>query len=182
LGDFSFDAHGDITENPVTIMRVAGGAPSRRIQGIEGGVIERVVRPRPSLVAGPVTQDPCRPDRRAQGSRPSGTRTRFLGDFLATRRGGFGLLEPNHGGRSSVYGTEGQRFESSRARNHETAIQSQIALEWRGRGPNRGPWVGTRVGTEMRGLHLARRPLVPTWTMATRLSESRVDHHGEPLP
>jgi hypothetical protein len=56
LGDFSFDARGNITESPVTIMRVAGGAPSQRIQGIEGiegGVIERVVRPRPSLVAGP---------------------------------------------------------------------------------------------------------------------------------
>ena len=34
----------------------------------------------------------------------------------------------------------------------------------------------------MLGFHLAQRPLVPTWTMATRLSESRVDHRGEPLP
>jgi hypothetical protein len=34
----------------------------------------------------------------------------------------------------------------------------------------------------MLGFHLAQRRLVPAWTMATRLSESRVDHHGEPLP
>ena len=51
LGDFSFDRRGDITESPVTILRVGEGDPSMRIQGIEGGVVERVVRPAPSLVA-----------------------------------------------------------------------------------------------------------------------------------
>jgi hypothetical protein len=43
-------------------------------------------------------------------------RRRFLGDFLASQPRAFGLLEPNPAVSSSVYGTEGQRFESSRAR------------------------------------------------------------------
>ncbi len=52
LGDFGFDRRGDITESPVTIMRVVGGGTSTRIRIVEGGVIERVSRPRASLVAG----------------------------------------------------------------------------------------------------------------------------------
>jgi hypothetical protein len=51
LGDFSFDARGDITESPITILRVGGGRSSRRIQSIEGGRVEHAVRPRPALVA-----------------------------------------------------------------------------------------------------------------------------------
>ena len=52
LGDFGFDRRGDITESPVTIMRVVGGGTSTRIRSVEGGGIERVSRPRASLVAG----------------------------------------------------------------------------------------------------------------------------------
>jgi len=52
LGDFSFDRRGDITESPVTIMRLVAEGESRRIQSVEGGVVERVVRPRARLVAG----------------------------------------------------------------------------------------------------------------------------------
>ncbi|MEJ7569602.1 MAG: BTAD domain-containing putative transcriptional regulator [Gaiellaceae bacterium] len=51
LGDFGFDRRGDITESPVTIMRLTGGGSSTRILSVEGGVIERVSRPRASLVA-----------------------------------------------------------------------------------------------------------------------------------
>ena len=53
LGSFGFDANGDITESPVTIVRVVGGGGGtrNRIQSIEGGVVERVVRPSPRLVA-----------------------------------------------------------------------------------------------------------------------------------
>jgi hypothetical protein len=57
-----------------------------------------------------------RDDRRAVRHSNS-PRRRFLGDFLATRCRAFGLLEPNLALRPSVYGTEGQRFESSRARS-----------------------------------------------------------------
>jgi len=51
LGDFSFDQRGDITESPVTIVRVARGGSSRRIASVEGGDVVRVTRPRVSLVA-----------------------------------------------------------------------------------------------------------------------------------
>jgi hypothetical protein len=43
---------------------------------------------------------------------PTGRGRRILGDFMATERGVFGLLEPNLVPRPSVYGTEGLRFES----------------------------------------------------------------------
>ena len=43
-------------------------------------------------------------------------RHRISGDYLATWDARFGLLEPNSAYSLSVYGTEGQRFESSRAR------------------------------------------------------------------
>jgi hypothetical protein len=48
---------------------------------------------------------------------PTGRGRRILGDFMATERGVFGLLEPNLVPRPSVYGTEGRRFESCRARS-----------------------------------------------------------------
>lgn len=51
LGDFGFDARGDITESPVTIMRLTGAGSSTRIRSVEGGVVERVSRPLASLVA-----------------------------------------------------------------------------------------------------------------------------------
>ncbi len=52
LGDFDFDARGDITESPVTILRVAHAGRSTRIMSVEGGVVERVSRPPARLVAG----------------------------------------------------------------------------------------------------------------------------------
>jgi ABC-type branched-subunit amino acid transport system substrate-binding protein len=51
LGSFGFDARGDITERPVTILRVVGGGESTTVQSVEGGVVARVVRPSPDLVA-----------------------------------------------------------------------------------------------------------------------------------
>jgi hypothetical protein len=48
--------------------------------------------------------------------RPKGPRNPLSGDCLATRRAGFGSVEPKICLRAAVYGTEGQRFESSRAR------------------------------------------------------------------
>jgi branched-chain amino acid transport system substrate-binding protein len=52
LGTFGFDQNGDITESPVTILRVARGGVSRTVGSVEGGVVEAVVRPSASLVAG----------------------------------------------------------------------------------------------------------------------------------
>jgi branched-chain amino acid transport system substrate-binding protein len=51
LGSFRFDANGDISESPITILRVARRGHSSPIAGVEGGVVERVVRPSPGLVA-----------------------------------------------------------------------------------------------------------------------------------
>jgi branched-chain amino acid transport system substrate-binding protein len=51
LGSFGFDDNGDITESPVTIVRVVRGGGSKRIGSVEGSVVERVVRPSPMLVA-----------------------------------------------------------------------------------------------------------------------------------
>ena len=48
--------------------------------------------------------------------RPNRPRNRLFGDFLASSRARFGSIEPNICLRAAVYGTEGQRFESSRAR------------------------------------------------------------------
>jgi branched-chain amino acid transport system substrate-binding protein len=53
LGSFGFDGNGDITESPVTIMRVARKGKKNTIQSVEGGVVERVARPSPSLVVAP---------------------------------------------------------------------------------------------------------------------------------
>lgn len=46
LGDFAFDAAGDITQSPVTILRAEPGA----VPGADDAVVERVVRPRTNLV------------------------------------------------------------------------------------------------------------------------------------
>ena len=51
LGSFGFDENGDITESPVTILRVARRGSSNRVLSVEGGVVERVVRPSSRLVA-----------------------------------------------------------------------------------------------------------------------------------
>jgi branched-chain amino acid transport system substrate-binding protein len=51
LGSFGFDRNGDITESPVTILRVRSGGTSKTIESTEGGVVARVVRPSSSLVA-----------------------------------------------------------------------------------------------------------------------------------
>jgi branched-chain amino acid transport system substrate-binding protein len=51
LGTFSFDRNGDISESPVTILRVRRKGSSNAILGIEGGSVERVVRPAAELVA-----------------------------------------------------------------------------------------------------------------------------------
>jgi branched-chain amino acid transport system substrate-binding protein len=53
LGTFAFDANGDITESPITIVRVAHGGGKNRPLSVEGGVVDRVVRPSPHLVASP---------------------------------------------------------------------------------------------------------------------------------
>ncbi len=50
LGSFGFDRNGDITESPVTIVRVQGKGASTTIQSVDGAVVARVVRPRSSLV------------------------------------------------------------------------------------------------------------------------------------
>jgi len=51
LGSFGFDANGDTTESPITILRVVRGGGSNAVLSIEGGVVEQVVRPSPRLVA-----------------------------------------------------------------------------------------------------------------------------------
>ena len=52
LGSFGFDARGDTTESPVTILRAAGKGASAGIRSVTaGGVVEKVVRPSPRLVA-----------------------------------------------------------------------------------------------------------------------------------
>lgn len=51
LGSFGFDRNGDITESPVTILRVRSAGTAKTIMSAEGGVVARVVRPASSLVA-----------------------------------------------------------------------------------------------------------------------------------
>jgi hypothetical protein len=46
LGDFAFERTGDITESPVTVLRVADGGAGP----IDGGTVERVLRPPARLV------------------------------------------------------------------------------------------------------------------------------------
>ena len=50
LGDFTFDANGDISESPVTILRALGRGGSNTIQSFEGAEIVGVERPQASLV------------------------------------------------------------------------------------------------------------------------------------
>jgi branched-chain amino acid transport system substrate-binding protein len=51
LGTFAFDANGDTTESPITILRVSRGGGKNTLLSVEGGAVERVVRPSPRLVA-----------------------------------------------------------------------------------------------------------------------------------
>jgi branched-chain amino acid transport system substrate-binding protein len=51
LGTFGFDANGDVTESPVTIVRVTSGGTSNAVGSVQGGVVERVVRPSTKLVS-----------------------------------------------------------------------------------------------------------------------------------
>ncbi len=51
LGSFGFDRNGDITESPVTILRVTSKGTGNTVLGVEGGVVARVVRPSAKLVA-----------------------------------------------------------------------------------------------------------------------------------
>jgi hypothetical protein len=50
LGSFGFDVNGDMTESPVTVLRVGTGSESRAVRSIPGGIVARVVRPQASLV------------------------------------------------------------------------------------------------------------------------------------
>ena len=52
LGTFGFDANGDVTESPITIVRVTSRGTSNTIGSIQGGVVDRVLRPSPRLVSG----------------------------------------------------------------------------------------------------------------------------------
>ena len=51
LGSFRFDANGDISESPMTIVRIRRGGSDNGVQGIVGAPVVRVVRPSPELVA-----------------------------------------------------------------------------------------------------------------------------------
>jgi DNA-binding SARP family transcriptional activator/ABC-type branched-subunit amino acid transport system substrate-binding protein/streptogramin lyase len=51
LGSFGFDANGDISERPVTIVRVDRAGSSREVMSFEGTTIASVERPSPRLVA-----------------------------------------------------------------------------------------------------------------------------------
>ena len=51
LGSFAFDANGDVTESPMTIVQVRRSDSDNRVQSIEGAHVVRVVRPSPELVA-----------------------------------------------------------------------------------------------------------------------------------
>jgi ABC-type branched-subunit amino acid transport system substrate-binding protein len=51
LGSFGFDANGDISESPVTIVRVPGGGRGNLVQSLDGAPVVSVQRPSPELVA-----------------------------------------------------------------------------------------------------------------------------------
>ena len=51
LGSFGFDANGDVSESPMTIVQVRRGGSDNRVQSVEGAEVVRVVRPSPALVA-----------------------------------------------------------------------------------------------------------------------------------
>jgi branched-chain amino acid transport system substrate-binding protein len=51
LGSFEFDANGDVSESPMTIVQVRRTGSSNAVQSVEGAAIVRVLRPSPDLVA-----------------------------------------------------------------------------------------------------------------------------------
>ena len=51
LGSFEFDANGDVSESPVTIVQVRRGGSENAVQSVEGAPVVRVVRASPRLVA-----------------------------------------------------------------------------------------------------------------------------------
>src|SRR4051812_27233427 len=63
--------------------------------------------------------------------------------------------------RASVYGTEGHRFESCRARFGKPRSGGVFSSSIAG-ARIRGPWVGTRVGTELLASELRGGHRVPT--------------------
>jgi branched-chain amino acid transport system substrate-binding protein len=53
LGSFDFDANGDVSESPMTIVRIRRGGSDTKVQSVKGASVVRVVRPSPDLVAPP---------------------------------------------------------------------------------------------------------------------------------
>jgi hypothetical protein len=51
LGCFRFDANGDVSESPMTIVQIRRGGADNRVQNVEGASVVRIVRPSPELVA-----------------------------------------------------------------------------------------------------------------------------------
>ena len=51
LGSFGFDRNGDISESPVTIVRIQRAGSGSTVQSVEGARFHRVERPFPELVA-----------------------------------------------------------------------------------------------------------------------------------
>jgi branched-chain amino acid transport system substrate-binding protein len=51
LGTFGFDANGDVSESPMTIVQVRRGGSADTVQSVEGARVVRVVRPSSGLVA-----------------------------------------------------------------------------------------------------------------------------------
>ena len=51
LGGFGFNANGDISESPMTIVQVRRGGVDNKVQSVKGAPVVRVVRPSPGLVA-----------------------------------------------------------------------------------------------------------------------------------
>jgi branched-chain amino acid transport system substrate-binding protein len=51
LGTFGFDENGDISESPITIVRVQRGGRGNLVQSLDGAPVVKVERPSPALVA-----------------------------------------------------------------------------------------------------------------------------------
>jgi branched-chain amino acid transport system substrate-binding protein len=51
LGSFGFDANGDISESPITIVRVERPGRGNKVQSLDGAPVVKVERPSPALVA-----------------------------------------------------------------------------------------------------------------------------------
>lgn len=51
LGSFRFDANGDVSESPMTIVQVRRAGSDDAVQSVHGAPVVRVVRPSPALVA-----------------------------------------------------------------------------------------------------------------------------------